>query len=74
MSASSFAIVRTFVSINRILEFGFSFLSFLASAFSPICLVAGVVVFVGHPGLPAGYALPQGTIFFDDSGCLFIVA
>ena len=50
MSAFSFALV----SIIGILEFRCSFLPFISLAFSPICLVVGILVFVGHIGLPAG--------------------
>ena len=54
-SAFSFAILIgwiTFVSIIGILEFGFSF--------SPKCLVVGIIVFIGHIGLPARTAFSKG--------------
>ena len=63
MSAFSFAILIgwiTCVSIIKILEFGFSFLSLLSFAFSPICLVVVIIVFIGHIGLPARTAFSKG--------------
>ena len=62
MSAFSFAILIgwiTLVSIIGILEFCFFFLSLLSFAFSPICLV-GIIVLIGHMGLPARTAFSEG--------------
>ena len=50
----------TFVSIIGILEFRNSFLPFLSFAISPICLVVGILIFVGHIGLPAGATFSKG--------------
>ena len=49
MSALSFAILIgwiTLASTTGILEFGFSFLSLLSFALSPICLVVGIIIFI----------------------------
>ena len=63
LSAFSFAIVIgwiTFVSIIEILEFRFSFLSLFFFAFSPICLVVGILIFACHIGLPARATCSNG--------------